>query len=597
MKPSNILYRLFICFSVSISICHPALQLSGAESIESNENSEYPLLKGSLSNGMQYSIIPSDMLKGGTWIQLTCSSPVIDENSALPVLTQHALFYGTEQYSREEIAAKLNGLGLDIDADSYVLSHESAQNLQFSLSAASPQQLAEVLELFNQLALHPTLENGDIEIARSHLLEQCENENEALSLRSVTAYELKDFHAEQYQPGHMHLTIIGMGDAQETLPLIAQSFGAEVVSAETIVPQHPSKPNSDRLMLDDLVQKVDWTADSQFIVVDGKIWMNEPNWINKSSNGKTLGAVLTVIGIAGMIIAFSGIAPVVIIAGGLSTGTGIYFLASDYLKDPYYVESVRKTDLQYGCAYAYKKGRAGITLTPYERRASFLQEMVDHPQTLPKLPILLLADLYQLNDPVIAQIFTVDEFNVLSTLKRDFIQQRNQYKFLRENLEKELAAITAPYAMARDASLLHAQDIYNQNYYVMSKATLKLQRDASIADIERAYKDHDITLDEKEAMIKQSNAYFDACINSPEFKSGLNTAEMNLAQAQLEINATYSYQVEVAKQTIQFNQRMEYYKQGEQSLINYFNQELHNLLASFPVYFTIFPDYLDLRNL
>ena len=61
--------------------------------------------------------------------------------------------------------------------------------------------------------------------------------------------------------------------------------------------------------------------------------------------------------------------------------------------------------------------------------------MVDHPQTLPKLPILLLADLYQLNDPVIAQIFTVDEFNVLSTLKRDFIQQRNQYKFLRRTLK------------------------------------------------------------------------------------------------------------------------------------------------------------------
>ena len=83
--------------------------------------------------------------------------------------------------------------------------------------------------------------------------------------------------------------------------------------------------------------------------------MNEPNWINKSSNGKTLGAVLTVIGIAGMVIAFPYIAPVAIIAGGLSTGTGIYFLASDYLKDPYYVESIRKTDLQYGCAYAYKK--------------------------------------------------------------------------------------------------------------------------------------------------------------------------------------------------------------------------------------------------
>ena len=60
-------------------------------------------------------------------------------------------------------------------------------------------------------------------------------------MRSVTAAELKNFHAEIYQPSHMHLTIIGMGDARETLPLIANSFGAEVISAETVVSQQPSK--------------------------------------------------------------------------------------------------------------------------------------------------------------------------------------------------------------------------------------------------------------------------------------------------------------------------------------------------------------------
>ena len=30
--------------------------------------------------------------------------------------------------------------------------------------------------------------------------------------------------------------------------------------------------------------------------------------------------------------------------------------------------------------------------------------------------------------------------------------------------------------------------------------------------------------------------------------------------------------------------------------MNYFDQELRQLLASFPVYFTVFPDYLDLRR-
>lgn len=77
---------------------------------------------------------------------------------------------------------------------------------------------------------------------------------------------------------------------------------------------------------------------------------------------------------------------------------------------------------------------------------------------------------------------------------------------------------------------------------------------------------------------------------------GLNAANINFAHAELDIQGIYNYQVEVAKQTIHFNQRMEYFLQGEQSLINYYNQELRNLLVSFPVYHVIFPDYLDLRS-
>lgn len=75
---------------------------------------------------------------------------------------------------------------------------------------------------------------------------------------------------------------------------------------------------------------------------------------------------------------------------------------------------------------------------------------------------------------------------------------------LKENLDRELAAITAPYAMARDSSLKLALDVYNQNYYVVSKATLQLQRDACIAEIEKAYNALDITLDDKEALIKKA---------------------------------------------------------------------------------------------
>ncbi len=253
--------------------------------------------------------------------------------------------------------------------------------------------------------------------------------------------------------------------------------------------------------------------------------------------------------------------------------------------------------MQKGCAFAYKNSRAGITLTPYERRAFFLQEMVDHPQTLPKLPILLLADLYQLNDPVIAEIFTVDEFNVLTRIKRDFVQQRNQYKFLKELLEKELVALTTPYALMRDTALLQAEDLYHQNYYVASKYALKIDRDESIAEIKLAFQNNEISLEERDSLIEQAHAYYEACVYNPEFQAGLANAEMTLTQMELEIQATYNYQVELCKQSIQYYQRMEYYNQGEYSLIRFFDQELNGLLTTFPVYLTLLPDYLDLRSL
>lgn len=343
--------------------------------------------------------------------------------------------------------------------------------------------------------------------------------------------------------------------------------------------------------LEDLTKKVEMTPDGKFMVVDSKIWMNEPNWINKRTHGMALGAALTAAGIGGIIFA----APIAIAAGGISVCSGIYFLVSGYWKDPSYIESVRQTDLASGCAFAYQNGRAGITLTPYERRAAFLHEMVDTPHLLPKSPILLLADLYQFNDPVFGEMFTLDEFNYLNTLKSNFVQQRSDFKMLKENLEKDLANLSAPYAVARDNSLKIAKDAYNQNYYVVSKGILQLQLDVAIADINKAYANHNITLDEKECMINQATKAFEASIAMPDFQKGLNAANIHLAQNELEIKGNYNFQVDIIKQNLQYSQRAEYFNQGQQSLVNYFNQELHYLLSGFPIYHVMFPDYLDLR--
>jgi hypothetical protein len=168
---------------------------------------------------------------------------------------------------------------------------------------------------------------------------------------------------------------------------------------------------------------------------------------------------------------------------------------------------------------------------------------------------------------------------------------------LKESLEQELLALTIPYSLVRDAALLHAKEIYNQNYYVVAKANLKKARDASLAEVEQAYRDNKISLKEKDAMVAQANAYYAECLSEPTFKTGLELADSNLSKMELDAQATYTYQVELCKQSIQYYQRKDQINLGENSLINHFNQELMNQLSPYPVYLDILPDYLDLRGL
>ncbi len=603
---SFIPYSLATYLSIALAICSPNLLLSAAPP-EGNIARETPaasqIYTGQFESELSYTVIPLSCLKGGVWVTLTSPLSQDKENEIISLLTQHALFYGTKQYTRQDIAQQLNHLGMDIEADSYANFSESEQSLQFCLANNKPECVMDLLALVNQLAFEPILQEEQIELARTHLLNSMKETGSVeklLQLQSLTTAEVQAFYSQYYQAKNMQLHIVSCNDPLkiiEDLPLIfGKSIKSESYPQQSFQSVEENFSASETLSLT-LVNQVELASDNQTFVVDGKIWMKEPSWINKSGNGRAIGAILTILGIGGMILAFPIIAPVALIAGGLSTVTGIYFLSCDYIKDPYYLESIRQTDLKNGCAYAYKHHRAGITLTPYERRTLFLQEMIDHPHTLPKLPILLLADLYQLSDPVLAEIFTVDEFNVLIHLRRDFIQQRNQYKMLKENLENELNQLIAPYVYARDAALLNAKEIYNQNYYVISKEKMKISRDVSIENIKKSFEAKEISARERDAFIEEVYAYYNDYLSVPEFQAGLEAADLSLSQCELEIQATYTYQVEMCKYSIHYQERMASYQQGQQSLNHFYNNELTALLATFPVYLTVLPDYLDLRDL
>ena len=609
MNPLNLCYRLAIYLSIALTIFHPSIQIAASpvEEVKIREISAAPrIFIGQFESGLSYTLIPSSCLRGGTWITLTV--PVSGEEGleAVSLLTGHSLFYGTKGYTRENIRRCLNDLGLDIEADSNVLFNGSELSIQFCLSNNQPKSIHELLSLLNQLVFAPTLEDKEIELARSHLLksiEQTHTPEELLLYKTITAVEVRNFFEQWYRAEKMQLNIVQCDIPQEIIEILPQVFGT-CIKSDSVSQGSRGGAEYETDLTSALMESVDLATDNKTLIVDGKIWMNAPNWYNKSGNGRALGALLTVLGIGGMILAipiFTSavviMAPIAFFAGSMSTAAGLYFLTSDYLKDPYYVEYVRQQDLQNGCAYAYKNHRAGITLTPYERRMLFLQEMVDHPHTLAKCPILLLADLYHLSDPIISEIFTVEEFNFLTQLKRDFIQQRNQYKMLKENLENELNALATPYALARDAALLQAKDVYYQNYYVVTKKALKAARDQSIDDIKKAFKNNQISLSARDAYIEEAEEYYSNSISSYEFKMGLAAADSALSQRELEIEATYAYQVELCKQSIHYYERMASFQHGEQSLIFTYDNQLRELLATFPVYLPTLPDYLDLRSL
>lgn len=599
MKTLNSYNRLSMYLMLVLTFCYPMLQIYATIPCSNLVKSEMRIIQGSLKNGLKFTLMPSIQPKDGIWLQMDCVKSQDEESPIRSLLLQHCLFYGTQKYSGEELSQHLNSLELDVEADSFIQSNETNRGLHFYLSHQQNEKVGDLLEMIHQMLFFPTLKDEEIELARNHLLEVLQEENkETLSLKSISSAELHKIHAQEYSPETLHLTMIGISNFSEATLMISEIFQSPVDTIIESIPKEitPFIQNSSDVSSASFIEQVEWKTDAQTYVIDGKIFMSEPNWINKSFNGKALGTFLTILGFGGMMLMYPVITPVVAVAGGMAAITGIYYLSTDYLKDPYYVETLRQTDLQKGCAYAYQNQRSEITLTPYERRSLFLQEMVQRPQILPQLPILLLADLYQLNQSTMSQIFTEEEFNFLTHMKSDFIQQRNQYKMLKNNLERELAALIAPHSHGKDVALLYATEAYEQNYYVVAQKNLKSATDKSISKIEQACQRNEINYEKRDQMIKQAKEYYDSCISDYAFKNGLELAKTHLNQRRIEIQATFAKQVELCKKSIHYYARSEKIRLGKESLIHAFNKELVTLLSQFPVYLSSLPDYLDLRG-
>ncbi|WP_068469999.1 insulinase family protein [Candidatus Protochlamydia phocaeensis] len=640
MKPCSLSQRFVSCLSMALTAFCPLMHasantLNSAIEFPAPSSSALQFLSAQLPNGLVYALIPIPQMEEHVLAKLAFQFSDLPDEQALSLLTLHALFQGTEKFDRQEIGTLLNQLGLDIDADSHIQIGEREQGIQFYSSSSQPLHLQQMLVLLEQLAFSPRLTDDGIELARQHLLsslpEEMEEEGKQRTLKhqiaSLTSSQVREFHSKWYLPSLTSLTLTAAQfDVKETIQQIEQLFGVESSTSQiddpsirlgqlanqtlltaleqSIAIQSPSEKTPPEEFPGHPVfsQYIDFFSVENSYVVDGKIWMNPPSWIEQSSNGRLFGGLLTALGIGSFLIAIPlapllpAILPIGVIAGSLCSATGIYYLAGDYLKDPTYVESKRHEDLQRGFEHAYRRHRAGITLTPYERRYLFVQEMAHHPHLLTKPAIVLLADLYNLNNPLLAELFLIEERNYLEQIKLDFIQQRNQYKQIMDQLDRELALLVAPYAVDRDAKLAYAQSIYNQNYYVQQKRALKKSLDENLAVIEQAYQAKQMTSQEYDNAIAEQKKAYNDILHSAEFSGGLTEAENILFIMEQEALVTYDQQVELCKQAMQYDQRMAIFKAGKQSLILQYDAALRAGLANFPASLPSLPDFVDLRS-
>jgi len=80
---------------------------------------------------------------------------------------------------------------------------------------------------------------------------------------------------------------------------------------------------------------------------------------------------------------------------------------------------------------------------------------------------------YQLGDPVIYELFTLDEYNLLSQIKNEAISQSNIYRELINNLEDELINITTPHTLLRDQRIEYARLLYEGSHPLINDRLLK----------------------------------------------------------------------------------------------------------------------------
>ncbi|MBN2659269.1 MAG: insulinase family protein [Spirochaetales bacterium] len=153
----------------------PASYLQARGSSEEIIPDDPDIIKGVLDNGLSYYILENDYPEDRAILRLAVKAGSVledEDQRGLAHFVEHMAFNGTDKYSKNDLIAYLQSLGLEFGPD--INAHTSFDETVYKLQVRTDleEQLLTGLDVLNQWAFHLTLDPAEIEKERGVILEE-----------------------------------------------------------------------------------------------------------------------------------------------------------------------------------------------------------------------------------------------------------------------------------------------------------------------------------------------------------------------------------------------------------------------------------------
>jgi len=223
---------------------------------EDRFQTEPTLVQGSLSNGLEYAILPNKLPENRAFLRLIVNAgSILEEEDQLGLahLLEHMAFNGTRSYPENELVEYLQSLGMEFgpEINAYTSFDETVYKL--SVPTDSLDGLKEGLNVLEEWAFHMNLTDEDINAERPVIIEEWRSGRSASSRMQEAAFpdiykdslygvrlpigtvesietfdtdRIRDFYNDWYRPDLMSIVVVGDVDPAEAEALIKEHFSS-----------------------------------------------------------------------------------------------------------------------------------------------------------------------------------------------------------------------------------------------------------------------------------------------------------------------------------------------------------------------------------